>query len=112
MSPACVRLGDMALATYQDLCIDVSDPRLEGELWATMLGLRLVMHADGDAHLDGDHRHDRVWLNRVPEPKSAKNRLHLDVYAESVDRATGAGASTRRSAGRPWPTPKARSSAS
>jgi len=82
----------MALATYQDLCIDVSDARAEGEFWATMLGLRLVLHDDGDAHLDGDQRHDRVWLNRVPEPKTVKNRLHIDVYAESVDRATGAGA--------------------
>ena len=82
----------MALATYQDLCIDVSDPRVEGEFWATMLGLRLVMHDDGDAHLDGDERSDRVWLNRVPEPKSVKNRIHLDVSAESVDRALDAGA--------------------
>jgi len=82
----------MALATYQDLCIDVSDPRVEGEFWATMLGLRLVMHDDGDAHLDGEARAERVYLNRVPEPKSVKNRIHLDVNAESLDRALDAGA--------------------
>jgi predicted enzyme related to lactoylglutathione lyase len=82
----------MALATYQDLCIDVSDARVEGEFWATMLGLRLVMHDDGDAHLDGAERADRIWLNRVPEPQTVKNRIHLDVNAESVDRALDAGA--------------------
>jgi hypothetical protein len=82
----------MALATYQDLCIDVTDARVEGEYWATMLGLRLVMHDDGDAHLDGETPRDRVWLNRVPEPRTVKNRLHLDVNAESVDRALQAGA--------------------
>jgi hypothetical protein len=82
----------MALATYQDLCIDVSDARIEGEFWATMLGLSLVMHDDGDAHLDGAVPRERVWLNRVPEPKTVKNRLHLDVNAESVDRALDAGA--------------------
>jgi catechol 2,3-dioxygenase-like lactoylglutathione lyase family enzyme len=82
----------MALATYQDLCIDVSDPAVEGRFWAAMLGLRLVMHDDGDAHLDGASRTERVWLNRVPEPKTVKNRIHLDVNAESLDLALDAGA--------------------
>jgi catechol 2,3-dioxygenase-like lactoylglutathione lyase family enzyme len=82
----------MPLATYKDLCLDVSDPQVEGEFWATVLGLRLVRHDDGDAHLDGDTPAERVWLNRVPEPKTVKNRVHLDVLAESVDRATDAGA--------------------
>jgi catechol 2,3-dioxygenase-like lactoylglutathione lyase family enzyme len=82
----------MALATYQDLCIDVSDPRVEGEFWATLLGLRLVLHDDGDAHLDGPSPRDRVWLNRVPEPQTVPNRIHLDVNAESLDGALEAGA--------------------
>ncbi len=82
----------MALATYQDLCIDVSDPRVEGEFWATMLGLRLVLPDDGVAHLAGDLRSERVWLNQVPEPRTVKNRIHLDVNAESLDRALDAGA--------------------
>jgi hypothetical protein len=82
----------MPLATYKDLCIDAGDPRVEGEFWARMLGWRLEMHTDGDAHLrDADGR-IQVWINRVPEPKTVKNRLHLDVRAESVDRALEAGA--------------------
>jgi catechol 2,3-dioxygenase-like lactoylglutathione lyase family enzyme len=39
-----------------------------------------------------------MWFNRVPEPKTAKNRLHLDVRTltsvdEEVDRLEGLGAS-------------------
>ena len=84
--------ADMTLATYQDLCIDVSDPRVEGEFWATMLGLSLVLPDDGVAHLDGDRPSDRVWLNVVPEAKTVKNRIHLDVNAESFGPALEAGA--------------------
>jgi len=82
----------MPLATYKDLCIDVADARVSGAYWATMLGWTLELHDDGDAHLrDADGR-IQVWLNVVPEAKSVKNRVHLDVNAESVQRALDAGA--------------------
>jgi hypothetical protein len=51
------------------------------------------MHDDGDAHLRDDAGRIQVWLNVVPEPKTVKNRIHLDVNAESVQRAVDAGAS-------------------
>ena len=57
-----------------------------------MLGWRLEMHDDGDAHLRDDDGRIQVWLNVVPEPKTVKNRVHLDVNAESVDAALDAGA--------------------
>lgn len=82
----------MAIARYQDLCIDVADARTSGEYWSTMLGWRLEMHDDGDGHLRDDSGRIQVWLNVVPEPKSVKNRVHLDVNAESVQRAVDAGA--------------------
>jgi predicted enzyme related to lactoylglutathione lyase len=82
----------MPLATYKDLCIDVSDARASGDYWSTMLGWRLEVHDDSDAHLRDDGGRIQVWLNVVPEPKSVKNRVHIDVNAESVERATAAGA--------------------
>jgi hypothetical protein len=82
----------MPLATYKDLCIDVADARVEGAFWATMLGWQLEVHDDGDADLrDADGR-VQVWLNRVPEPKTVKNRVHIDVNAESLELATDQGA--------------------
>ena len=82
----------MPLARYRDLCIDVADARMSGEYWSTMLGWRLEPHPDGDAHLRDDAGRIQVWLNVVPEPKTVKNRLHIDVNAESVRRAIDAGA--------------------
>jgi hypothetical protein len=82
----------MALARFKDVCIDVSHARASGEYWSTMLGWELEMHDDGDAHLRDDPGRIQVWLNVVPEPKTVKNRVHIDVNAESVQRAIDAGA--------------------
>lgn len=82
----------MALAGYKDLCIDVADAGASGEYWSAMLGWDLEMHDDGDAHLRDGAGRIQVWLNAVPEPKSVKNRVHVDVNAESVQRAVDAGA--------------------
>jgi hypothetical protein len=86
----------MTLARYQGLCIDVGDARVSGEYWSTMLGWRLEVDTDGDARPDArlydDAGRVQVRLNVVPEPKTVKNRVHLDVNAESVQRALDAGA--------------------
>lgn len=82
----------MALATYKDFCIDAADPQALGAFWAPLLGYDLRLHDDGDADLrDADGR-VQVWLNRVPEPKTVKNRLHLDINAASLDAAVAGGA--------------------
>ncbi|HVM19598.1 MAG TPA: VOC family protein [Egibacteraceae bacterium] len=74
----------MPLATYKDLCIDANDPGRLGRFWAAVL--RLEFHAldDGDAKLTGPTPAHTVWINRVPEPKTVKHRVHLDVNAASV----------------------------
>ncbi|HEX3224061.1 MAG TPA: VOC family protein [Nocardioides sp.] len=78
----------MPLARYQGLCIDVADLHMEGEYWATMLGWRLDEHG----RLRDESGAVQVWLNPVPETQAVKNRIHLDVIAESVQRALDAGA--------------------
>jgi predicted enzyme related to lactoylglutathione lyase len=81
----------MSLATYKDLCIDAVDPLAQGAFWSQLLGWELKPLDDGDACLREDGT-VRVWLNGVPEPTTVKNRLHLDVNAESVDRVRSLGA--------------------
>jgi predicted enzyme related to lactoylglutathione lyase len=93
----------MALATYKDLCIDVEDARVSGAFWAATLGWQLEMHDDGDAHLrDADGR-IQVWLNQVPEPKTVKNRIHIDVNAASVEEVLARGATVVQEQAR-WTT--------
>jgi hypothetical protein len=53
--------------------------------WATVLGRTVNTRADGSHWLSGETPAETVWINRVDEPKDAKNRVHLDVFAPSVD---------------------------
>jgi hypothetical protein len=79
------------IAAYQDLCIDACDAHAVARFWAPLLGWEAHTHDDGNATLrEGDEV--RVWLNRVPEAVTGKNRLHLDLNAESLDAALEGGA--------------------
>lgn len=72
----------MALARFKDLCADAVDVSLLAEFWGRVLGLRAEATRNG-ARLSGDAPGQTVWINQVPEPKSVKHRVHLDVHAES-----------------------------
>jgi Glyoxalase-like domain len=94
----------MPVARYMDLCIDTgSGPEL-GRFWASVLGLRF--EPDGDAGvLHGQRDEQRVWMNVVPEPKTVKHRVHLDVHTAGVDDLVELGARVLEPAAeydRPW----------
>jgi hypothetical protein len=81
----------MAQATYKDLCIDATDAMLLGRFWADALGLDLEPSANG-AVLNGPKDEARIWVNQVPEPKTVKHRIHLDLNVGSVDEIDRLGA--------------------
>lgn len=83
----------MPLARFKDLCIDAIDVETLGVFWAGALGLALEHRENGNAVLIGPSDAHRVWINQVPEPKSVKHRVHLDVHGSSADRLVGLGAS-------------------
>ena len=93
------------------LTLDASDPTALGEFWALALGYRRedppAPHStweealtawglpgerwnDANAIVDPTGAGPRIFIQKVPEPKTAKNRLHLDVVvsesAEGKDR--------------------------
>jgi hypothetical protein len=82
----------MAPAAYKDLCLDAVDPLRLATFWSAVLGLELADTGDGDAVLRGPTPQHSVWINRVPEPKTVKNRMHLDVHAGSVQELLELGA--------------------
>ena len=67
------------LAAYKDLCIDAVDPGRLGAFWAGALGLRAEPSDGGDVVLRGATPQHTVWVNRVPEPVTVKQRVHLDL---------------------------------
>jgi predicted enzyme related to lactoylglutathione lyase len=83
----------MADAAFKDLVIDASDGPTLAAFWSAALGLRSRPAGDSAADLvleDGVPEHT-VWINRVPEPRTVKQRVHLDVRA-TVDELTALGA--------------------
>jgi Glyoxalase-like domain len=75
----------VTLAAVKDLCIDARDPERMARFWAAVLRLEIGERRDDVVRLDGPTPQDRVWVNAVPEPRTGKNRLHLDVHAGSVE---------------------------
>lgn len=86
--------------TFQ-LAVDCADPAVLTRFWSAALGYQLEDPPDGydswsdfwraiglpegevddvpDSIVDPSGAGPRIWFQRVPEPKSGKNRLHLDL---------------------------------
>ena len=84
------------------LVIDCHDPAMIARFWCEVLGYELGDVDERDAWLrDPAGRGWPLLFQRVPEGKSVKNRLHLDVSPPStmqaeVDRLAEAGAAIVR----------------
>jgi predicted enzyme related to lactoylglutathione lyase len=84
------------------LTFDCAEPVLVATFWAGAMGYVVETDPDPDGVFVSDTRGDTqgMFFQRVPEPKTAKNRLHLDVrpsgsMAEEVERLKGLGATVR-----------------
>lgn len=94
----------MAVARYKDLCIDATGSEDLGRFWARVLGLRFEPNRRTGT-LTGSLPEQRIWMNEVPEAKTVKHRVHLDVHTASVDELVGLGATVLEPAeefGRAW----------
>lgn len=80
-----MRPGGLAPAAFKAICVDAVDPVPLGRFWAGTLGLELQQREDGLVLLTGPTPQSTVWVNRVPEPVTVKQRVHLDVHASSVE---------------------------
>lgn len=89
-------------STIDTLTIDCADPIRVAEFWRAALGYELVESDDESAEIrdPGGAGWPLLFLV-VPEGKSVKNRLHLDIRASAsmaaeVERLKGFGATEQR----------------
>ena len=89
------------VSRFTELCIDSTNPRELARFWAEVLGWRIENEADDEDEIelvDPDGGKPTLLFVRVPEAKTVKNRLHIDVnardreQAEEVERLLGLGA--------------------
>ena len=105
------------------LSIDCAGAAGVARFWSAALGRPVNPGADAEhAAIDATNPGSgpRLSFQKVPEPKTIKNRLHLDLRTDQFEaeseRLTGLGATPfgvsrgRSSGGPPSPTPKATSS--
>jgi hypothetical protein len=90
------------LGTEIQVVIDCTDPARLAEFWASALYYEVQSPPDGfeswhealqawgvpesdwnsaSAVVDPDGTGPRIYFQRVPEPKTVKNRVHLDIHA-------------------------------
>lgn len=67
-----------------EICIDVNDVEKEATFWQAALGYTRG-NGDGEPYvnlLPPEHSNSLpvVFLQKVPETKQTKNRLHIDIY--------------------------------
>ncbi|MET1005406.1 MAG: VOC family protein [Propionibacteriaceae bacterium] len=80
-----------ATVTFKDLCIDTTNPKTAAEFWSQALGLTATPRGDLYVLTDEVEEHT-LWVNPVPEQKSVKNRVHLDVHVASLEEIEDLGA--------------------
>ena len=85
---AFVREGRPSLpGRLYEVVVDCTDPDAMSAWWAEVMGLQREDNA-----LSGSIPFDYLCFAAVPEPKSAKNRIHWDVVAPDVYALVAAGA--------------------
>ena len=73
------------------LTIDANDPARLAAFWGELLGTTVAETSDEGRFVFLSAANGHVLsFQRVPEPKSIKNRVHLDVRVDDLDVATDA----------------------
>jgi catechol 2,3-dioxygenase-like lactoylglutathione lyase family enzyme len=83
-------MNGTSAARFKDLCMDAADALAQGRFWAAVLGLRFIDQGDASARLEpppGRHVGETVWVDPVPEPRTVKTRVHLDLRLSGGDPA-------------------------
>ena len=82
-----------------EIVIDAADQTALAEFWCQALGYKITASEDGDISIGGPSGSGpELLFQRVPEGKTVKNRVHLDVnptdrdQADEVARLIGLGA--------------------
>jgi predicted enzyme related to lactoylglutathione lyase len=97
----------MPTPRLRSIVFDCDRPSELARFWAEVLHYT-VRADDGDTEesasvvMDPHGEGPTIWFNRVPEPKSGKNRVHVDVNLESVseiERVVALGATILRPLG-------------
>lgn len=64
--------------------IDCNDLQTMTRFWSELLGVPSQIHEPFGFLAHPEERKVTLWLQRVPEPRVGKNRVHLDLVADDL----------------------------
>jgi predicted enzyme related to lactoylglutathione lyase len=67
------------------LVLDCANLEVLAEFWSKALGYTVSGFAEQWGMLKGPNEGEVFLLQRVPEPKSGKNRMHIDITADDIE---------------------------
>jgi predicted enzyme related to lactoylglutathione lyase len=77
----------MPIGSLNEIVIDCANPIALARFWQALIGGEVIEETDEWIVLDGDDEGFYIGFQQVPERKTGKNRLHLDVDVDDIDRA-------------------------
>jgi len=66
------------------IVVDCARMRPIAQFWSELLGWPFTYEADDELYIEGEHL--GIVFGEVPEPKTVKNRVHLDLASPSSER--------------------------
>lgn len=77
----------MAIGSLHEIVVDCANPLALARFWQALIGGEVDIDSDEWVALDGDDDGFYIGFQLVPDRKSGKNRVHLDVEVDDLDRA-------------------------
>ncbi len=77
----------MAIGTLHEIVVDCSNPEALARFWQALIGGEVEVESSDWVVLDGDDEGFFIGFQKVPEQKSGKNRIHLDVEVDDLAKA-------------------------
>jgi len=80
------------MARFKDLCLDANQQQVLADWWCGVLGYVRRDELDGREKqpadwpvpiVDPQGRGPLIWIVPVPESKTVKNRMHMDIYGDT-----------------------------
>ena len=73
------------VGTLDQVGIDVEDMDRAAQFWTALLGLKVADREDDYLSFERQGDGPRLYVQKVPEKKTAKTRLHLDIDVADLD---------------------------
>ena len=78
----------MAVIALQEVVVDCHDPASLVQFWAAVFDVDPVVRDETWAYIQSPSTRTRIAFQRVPEAKTVKNRVHLDVEVDDIPAET------------------------